>query len=147
MALSRKTVKRLTTLIEFMEKLPKSANKHFDMSAWFRHIGTHSHGIMNNKPIPANALKHCGTTACALGWAATIPAFRRAGLKVYAIETGAGNAERSKRFFGINEYQQRALFDYGLEFDGTPGDREVIHTPKQWAKRARRLLSEWRSVS
>lgn len=44
----------------------------FDMAEWGRHYGDH-------KPEEKN---FCGTTACALGTAAMIPEFKRAGLRM-----------------------------------------------------------------
>lgn len=65
MALSRKAVRRLTTLIKFMEALPRSAAKHFDMTTWLSHYGTDDHGFETF--IRPGDPQTCGTTACALG--------------------------------------------------------------------------------
>jgi hypothetical protein len=54
---------RLRLLIEKLESLPRKA---FDFSMW-------ASGKLQSEP-------QCGTTACAGGWATTIPVFRRAGL-------------------------------------------------------------------
>lgn len=57
--------RRLLKLAEFLEKLPR---KKFDYTHWYR-------------AQSSDAYK-CGTTACAIGWAATMPEFKRLGLKI-----------------------------------------------------------------
>jgi hypothetical protein len=93
MALSKLAVKRLTTLATFMEKLPASANKHFKMRQWFLHTGDHEHDI--GFEVERKDMNHCGTVACALGWAATVPSFRKAGLKLH--QTGGSGYVVAKR--------------------------------------------------
>lgn len=135
MALSRKGKMRLNTLIAFMEKLPKSANKHFYMGFWFNHGGDHDHKFGN--VVTKESLRHCGTTACALGWAATIPSFRKAGLYVETVVRGEKPFDRAKDFFDINYAQTAELFS---------PLHEAPKTPKQWAKQARALVREWSSA-
>jgi hypothetical protein len=133
MALSKLAVRRLTKLAEFMAKLPKSANKHFDMTHWFQHDGLHQHKIGN--VLTRKDLQHCGTAACAFGWAATIPEFRKAGLTVKT--RAVGDAMRGTistgpaKFFGLSIDESDALF---FAFD--------IKTPKQWAKHCRKFLRD-----
>jgi hypothetical protein len=137
--------RRLTKLIEFMESLPRSANKHFDMGSWFTHNGEHPLPLPQGAPINAEVLKDCGTTACALGWAATMPYFNRLGLHV-EHDGGLGQVVYKGRhgdvsvegcstplFGGLDSFQWMELFS------GSNGDR----TPKQWARRARKLLKQW----
>src|SRR5688572_29906761 len=101
MALSKLAVRRLTKLADYMEKLPKSAAKHFDMGAWFSHRGDHDHAI--GRWVERDTLNYCGTTACALGWAATVPAFRRAGLVVEAMQLASNHNENvACEFFDID---------------------------------------------
>lgn len=59
--------RRLVKLAAFLEKLPRNR---FDYS---RFIGADWEGGQNLE---------CGTTACALGWAATMPEFRRLGVRL-----------------------------------------------------------------
>lgn len=120
--------KRLMKLIEFMEKLPKKANEHFSMWRWIKHRGEDDHGF--GKYIRPGDPMTCGTTACALGWAATVPSFRKAGLKVYAEEDGPDNYDVAVRFFDLDHMQFEEIFG------GTNDDK----TPKQWAKRVRKLV-------
>lgn len=88
-ALSMLARKRLATLINYMRTLPASADRHFDMSTWFnRNLNSLKRGAPQMIKIPEDGLVKdavlniCGTSACALGWATTIPAFSRAGLKL-----------------------------------------------------------------
>ena len=65
----------------------------------------------------------CGTTACALGWAGTIPEFRKRGLKLVWWENIYGELEAEVRlddhrngehagaaFFGLTHYEACYLF-------------------------------------
>ena len=66
--------KRLAILERFLRK--EVPPRRFDMLTWIS--GAKFCGIV----APPEALhKECGSTACALGWATTIPAFKRAGLR------------------------------------------------------------------
>lgn len=134
MALSKIAKRRLTTLIRFMSSLPRSANRHFDMESWFSHSGDHE----IKGAITQRIMRDCGTTACALGWACTIPSFRKAGLHLEVgfrapMYGGVIGLSSATRFFEITGLQSLDLFD------GTIEDK----TPKQWAKRARGLLKQW----
>lgn len=60
------------------------------------------------------ALNECGTTACACGWACTIPSFRKAGLKLekgFLKYKGAFNFTAASEFFGITLIEAEYLFD------------------------------------
>lgn len=129
--------KRLMKLIDFMEKFPRSKRKQFHMQSWFKHSGdNHKHVV--GRFITKAALDHCGTTACALGWAAVVPSLQKAGLRVPAMRSGPEPIEIAKRFFEIHDEQAYALFNPGrFSAASTP------NTPKQWARMARRLLKEW----
>jgi hypothetical protein len=136
MALSKVAVRRLTKLADFMEKLPASANKHFHMGSYVDHNGEgHKHKIPTT-PKPADLLS-CGTTACAAGWAACVPAFKKAGYRMRTTKYGSypcfkRDAETSalSSFFDLDEYDVLTLFG------GMNDDR----TPKQWAKRCRQYI-------
>lgn len=58
--------RRLLKLADFLEELPKT--RKFNM-------GLFAEKIKDGRPA-------CGTAACAAGWAASIPAFRRAGYRL-----------------------------------------------------------------
>ena len=62
--------RRLTRLADYLEELPRT--KRFNMGTWGEHHGKHEPAEMN----------YCGTEACALGHAAMMPEFKRAGLKL-----------------------------------------------------------------
>jgi hypothetical protein len=57
--------KRLLKLADFLDALPRES---FNLATWFRETD-------------------CGTVACAAGWACTIPAFKRAGLRIAKSES------------------------------------------------------------
>jgi hypothetical protein len=131
--LSKLAVRRLTKLADYLDSLPRSQRKHFDMRKWFSHTGNHEHEI--GEHVKPGALKHCGTTACALGWAATVPSFYKAGLR---IPTGiAGGSWEpigiASEFFEIEENDAAVLF-----FDCAVD----IRSPKQWAKHCRKFLRD-----
>ncbi len=138
--LSKLAIRRLTKLADYMERLPKKKSKHFRMSAWFAHRGVDSeHGLRRNHRISTKELNYCGTSACALGWACMIPAFKRAGLSL--LHDGIIGEVRFRKdcdfdaaanFFELNEEQSMKLFS-GV-FD--------LNTPKQWAARCRKFLRD-----
>jgi hypothetical protein len=59
--------KLLTILRDFLRDPPRHVAEHFDMETW----GDGGDDDMHQ----------CGTAACALGWATTIPEIRKAGLR------------------------------------------------------------------
>lgn len=74
MALSKLAIRRLTKLADYMDSLPRSEWKHFDMQE------TSFHG--------------CKIAACACGWGERVPGFKSAG---YSFHDSAD-------FFEISEY-------------------------------------------
>ena len=81
---------------------------------------------------------NCGTTACALGWAATIPAFRKAGLSLdiivfanedqddYEDDYSSTPSSQTSSIYGDIEYKlpdgnSYVNFEAGLEFFGLTG--------------------------
>lgn len=61
--------KRLLKLVEFLERLPR---RKFNFGVWVSGW---------------DGANMCGTSGCAIGWAATMPAFNRLGLKQRVRET------------------------------------------------------------
>jgi len=127
------TKRRLTKLADFLDELPRWK---FDFSTWFSDDWR---------------VKDCGTKACALGWATTIPSFRKAGLRrgfnyangVYPTYEGRGNDPIcvAADFFGILDYEAERLFTpkvFTLGLGRLP-DRA---TPKQVSKEIRKFLKE-----
>lgn len=140
--LSKQAERRLTKLVNFMASLPRSANQHFDMSSWFV-VMEHEpdeHGLHTGRAVTSRDLSLCGTSACALGWAATMPSFKRAGLSMDSVMATPNfkgrhyGLEAAKAFFDIDLLQAHNLFA------GVNKDR----TPKQWARRARKLIRRWK---
>lgn len=113
---------RLLTLARNLRTLPIDPDR-FSMHAWFDTSESDKDGL-------ANEVGGCGTTACACGWATTVPEFRAAGLGLgippYALPLdGVGRVsivyrtptvthyDRTavQRFFGIEFYDAEYLFD------------------------------------
>lgn len=98
---------RLIKLAVFLEKLPP---KRFDYGVW---AGNNWKG----KPDLS-----CGTTACALGWATTIPEFKKLGLRLRRdqyndVEVVLGtrsairiDTEAAQRVFNLTATEASALF-------------------------------------
>jgi hypothetical protein len=139
MALSKLAVRRLTKLAEFMAKLPASANKHFDMGMWFEHEGDHNHEF--GRTLSRDDLKHCGTTACALGWGATMPYFKKLGL---TVDPSLG----SLRFRGRASIDPMLIAAQVVNItvseavDLFGGHLDAVKTPKQWARHCRKFIKE-----
>lgn len=68
-------IERLTKLAELLDTVPPDR---FNMDYW----GLAPHGDLEDLNIA-----ECGTAACALGWACSIPEFRAAGLRLRKIGT------------------------------------------------------------
>jgi hypothetical protein len=94
---------RLQTLATFLKKVP--SNK-FDLGHWRVHVD-------NEDGPPVTDLNECGTTACAIGWACSIPEFIEAGL-VYKEwgPTFDGHVSWGApiEFFGISRKVANLLF-------------------------------------
>lgn len=140
MALSKLAVRRLTKLADYMDTVPRD---HFHMRDWVAHAGDTQiagvHRIKKPSDIKA-AIVECGMTACALGHAAMIPAFTRAGLVLKrdgfrgffpALKDTNDGDTTAMRFFDID----MARVDYLFRADH-------ITTPKQWAKHCRKFIKE-----
>lgn len=82
----------------------------------------------------------CGTPACALGEAATIPALLARGLVVHAHEDGKlACPDNEAEVFGLyDEAKLNRLF--GLS--GSCAWRRSRVTPQEWAAEARKVLAE-----
>lgn len=140
MTLEKKGRDRLLKLAAF---LAKKKPEHFNMWNWFRHESQDGHEHDFGPKLTAKALTNCGTAACALGWAATMPFAKREGVcyvpkKGFKIGKRTVSGEQaSKRLFGLNYEQHRNLFEHWEAGPGTD--------PKAWAKRCRKLVKEWTS--
>lgn len=140
----RTTIRRLETLATFLEtKVPR---KHFDMGSWVQH--TSPAGDRTFVLPKGEGLTDCGAAACAFGWATTIPAFKRAGLRLKVsrrfneTDVTFGKARdflAAQRFFGITEVEAERLFH-----PWAYANRDT--TPKQVAKRIRKFVAELRAA-
>jgi hypothetical protein len=85
----------------------------------------------------------CGTTACALGWAATMPTFRRLGLRLTPfviddeITVNETLESRGAEVFGLSLNEFDALFVPGGEYNPL----RARATPKQVADRIRAFVA------
>ncbi len=154
-------LKRLATLAAFLRTIPKSA---FNIGSWVtqptvagkslpgRYGGPNDYDTIKAGITPKD-MHTCGTTACALGWAATIPSFRRAGLKLVYAERGYGDVwfgktpddpddavsafDAGAEFFRIPEEVSEHFFSPG---EYTQDNEEV--TPKMVAARIERYVKD-----
>lgn len=124
-------IARLRKLVDLLKALPR---RRFDYNRW---VGMDWGG---SKDLS------CGTTACALGWAATIPTFRRRGL-VLADRWGMGcvvlrepnrreleGVAAAARFFDLLYEHAAYLF--------IPGPSDEDATAKQVARKIERFIKE-----
>lgn len=123
---------RLLKLAEFLRTVPR---KRFDYRTW---VGDDWKGAQDLS---------CGTTACALGWATTMPEFRRLGLRLFKSSysnTGYvgmdGEAEdtidpsgAAEQIFGLDSTAVGYLF--------APGRGESRATPKRVAKKIEKFVA------
>lgn len=90
--------KRLHILAKFLKNVDRT---HFDLGTWCTIDG----GQIKDGRI---AKVGCGTTACAMGWAANVPSFNRDGLRL--IRTGC-------RFFPIQpKFKRKTGIDAAVAF-------------------------------
>jgi len=110
-------MRRLRLLAKRLKRLTPAERKHFNMHAWMVHerdVGSvHEHPVthklvrsgqrLRNSSVGYSAgvikptrqdLVHCGTSACALGWAASMPLFQRLGLRMdWSTESELGEVK------------------------------------------------------
>ena len=149
--------KRLEKLADFLETIPPEK---FDMQVWMKVSFTalsnlHKSEVYDDlvlEPVDANV---CGTAGCALGWATTIPSFRKAGLRLFNKVKKDGNTltswgctvrlvdpktgqfiattyEAAAIFFGLTDDEATDLFCFWHYGRGS--------TPKSVARKIRNLL-------
>ena len=124
--------KRLLKLAAFLQTVPR---ERFDYNTF---VGDDWKGAQNLS---------CGTQACALGWAATMPTFRRLGL--YLKQTGypalkgdtrSDAFEAAAKLFGISISDAYALFSPMYNWD--TGIDEGSATPKYVARKIRNFVKD-----
>lgn len=138
------SAQRLLKLAAFLEKLPR---KRFDYTVW---VGYDWKG---------SPTLDCGTTACALGWAAAMPSFRRLGLRIendpsHPVQPAPVITYKGSRgsniwiaceVFGVEYDQAMYLFTPGQVYELLPRSPGVHATPKQVAKHIRRFVATYRA--
>lgn len=133
--------RRLLVLAEFLEKLPP---ERFDYGTW---VGRNWAGAKDLS---------CGTRACALGWATTIPEFQEAGLCLIRDAYGDGvvrfNRGEPNRYqssldagaamFGLNEDESAFLFYPGevLDDEDEPAPSDLA-SPSEVAAHIRKFVA------
>jgi hypothetical protein len=93
--------RRLKVLAAYLRTVPESQ---FDLGSW---VGEDWKG----KPDLS-----CGTTACAVGWATTIPEFQQLGLRLYRSDPEYDMNEASPEFEGLHSFTAVSCF-FGIDVD------------------------------
>ena len=125
--------KRLLKLADFLEALPR---KRFYFGAW---VGADWKGAQDLS---------CGTKACALGWAATMPTFRRLGLCLVRAEYSGGyvGLKCTDGILRGSSSAAREVFGLDLsEFEQLFAPSALLSpwaTPRQVAKNIRDFVEE-----
>ncbi len=134
--ITKKAKRRILKLCEHMEKLPRESARHFNMASFLEHSGDHAHPV--GDVLTLRDVHSCGTTACALGYAATMPYFRKLGLK---FDPKWNEVKHSHEVFDTEAE--------GMDFSAWSelfGEYNDDRTPKQWAKRVRKLVRQWEAA-
>jgi hypothetical protein len=136
---------RLLKVARILDSVPEEK---FDLRHWKR------------SPFPWEP--ECGTVACAVGWAASDPGFKRAGLSVSMDRYGAGeiwfrkhleglqenllgknaflNWEAVTEFFGISRDEAFGLFSHASYVEDE--DEDTLVGPKRVATKIRKFVNE-----
>ena len=143
---NRTRLRRLNKLAELLEGI--TDKKHFKMETWAEHNGSPRAFADDAPHLEADGRFGCGTAACALGYAALHPSFRRSGLKLGAADhwmhgpiwapefEGLFGFAAGEAFFGLTGDDARSIFDPSAG---------AGKTPKQVAKRVRKLIRQYES--
>lgn len=113
-----RNVERLKELQNVLNSVPEDQ---FDLGVWIE-------GVDKEGKKSSELIGHCGTSACAVGWACTHPKFNEQGLK-YGIDdpvwekvytpmyNGKSSWDAVGEFFGISYQLSDLLFDEGSYYD------------------------------
>lgn len=138
-------VRLLTILADFLDQLPSDQ---FDLHTWLETGNLNDKAVAELTVAEMLAEKDCGTTACAIGWACTIPEFQEAGLKyhydydgIYVGQppadgvTDGSTIQQVARLLDLTIFQANHLFmpHYYTDWDCV--------TPKGVADKIRLLMS------
>ena len=136
--------RRLLSLANLLRQVPR---EHFDFTNW---VQDKAPKFEKDAPLKLS----CGTAGCALGWATSVPALRRAGLKIKIFdEDGIGNGKiigsdiafhnGDDVYFGLNAGAAVFgidFFESSSLFFSRGGERNV--TPKQVAKKIETFVAK-----
>lgn len=129
--------KLLLALADFLENDPR-VEGHFDMAHVLAENGGDLFRTKRGKPD----LHACGTAACAMGWAPTVPSIRRAGLSYVKLRAGDW-------YIGVHgiacDFIDAAedIFDIaGSDADYLFYPRDGHRTPKQVARNIRQFVKD-----
>lgn len=129
---------RLLKLADFLDTVPR---KKFDLYNWITKKS-------NNTATTIDHIKECGFAGCAVGWAMTLPSFKKAGLKTIKDNNlfyndeyfsvpyykGHENWYAVSKFFGISTYDAGDLFRIESYSSNA--------TPKMVARRIRKFVKK-----
>jgi len=100
-------LRRLSLLAWYLRSVPR---QYFRLMSWvYRNGSNFDNGLLKNI--------ECGATACAIGWAAHIPEFRKLGFELFynggavvPSYKGTRNWEAVQNFFGLTSSEALHLF-------------------------------------
>lgn len=132
--------RRLLKLARFLRTVPKEK---FDIDSWYNHPFQHrkpNGPDYNYEKISAKKfLSHCGTTACAMGWAAVcMPTIFRKDERdeVICLESGAYQGmQAAQDGFGITYRESMHLFSESGYYSVNPTPKVVARRIEQFVKR------------
>jgi hypothetical protein len=143
----RTSAKRLLLLADFLEELPPGR---FDYAQW---AGMDWQGKEDLS---------CGTSACALGWATTMPVFRRLGLRLVKNAYGLGavcmagqdtvtagidtSFNAAAEVFKLDDEEAEFLFGPERDYCGDESPREDA-LPSDVAAHIRAFVAKHRAVT
>lgn len=108
--------KRLQKLLELMKTVPQ---KRFEISQW-------ADAGFCSKANPSEAFhSECGTAACVGGWACTVPAFKKAGLRLEKVIARDYEGSLQPVFNGKEQFDALEAF-FGLEGLPVPAKFKVV---------------------
>ena len=121
---------RLLKLADFLDNLPP---KRFNYAYW-----------VSNTNYEVPTFNECGTVGCALGWATTIPSFKKLGLKMDTNEpfiSGAYGLMAGAYLFGISFFEAKYLFVPMQWLNVLPIGPDFNTSPKEVANHIRRFVN------
>ena len=122
---------RLLKLADLLDTVPETK---FNLKEW---VLDKQLGISED----VNKIKECGYAGCAVGWATTIPSFRKAGLRLYYKGSHYVQYKEEKhpisaasKFFNISEFDARDIFADWTNMYGAKAINEVCRKIEKLVK-------------